>query len=330
MTPAFATIEDCLTEFDLPRLFVDELGWSRLTIAPTTLTVALNHNAAPQTLVVVPVAQMAGIPVLMVAWPLPSLPTVAQRLAVYAALVATVAAEHVLIYTLEQRQMAVVWAHRRVAAIRRPELRTLPFEVGVGGRTTIEQLSHLAWSLAELATGEPDVGLVIDKLNAAFDVELVTQRFFEQYKKIFAATNAAIQHPGLPAEKWLFTQKLFNRLLFLRFLEKRGWLQLNGRSDYLRALWQDYGQQRSQNTLFYPERLHVLFFTGLNNATGVPLNVGARPLIGDVPYLNGGLFEADADDNNPLISIPDAVFAPIMQQLLYSFNFTANESRSTP
>lgn len=326
MTPAFATIEACLTAFDLPRLFVDELGWSRLPAAPMTILVALNHNAAPQTLVVAPVAQMAGIPVLTVAWPLPTLPTVAQRLAVYAALVTTVAVEHVLVYTLDQRQMAVVWAHRRVAAVSRPELRTLPFEVGVGGRTTIEQLSHLAWSLAELAAGEPDVALVVAKLNAAFDVELVTQRFFEQYKKIFAATNAVIQHPGLPAEKWLFTQKLFNRLLFLRFLEKRGWLQLSGRNDYLRALWQDYGQHRAVHATFYQERLHLLFFTGLNNATGVPLNIGARPLIGTVPYLNGGLFEADADDTNTNIIIPDAVFAPIMEHLLYSFNFTITES----
>ena len=35
----------------------------------------------------------------------------------------------------------------------------------------------------------------------------------------------------------MFTQTLFNRLMFLRFIERKGWLAFGGRKDYLRAIY---------------------------------------------------------------------------------------------
>jgi hypothetical protein len=75
--------------------------------------------------------------------------------------------------------------------------------------------------------------------DEAFDVEAVTGRFFADYRRIFEATEAQIE--GLEGEDLrLFTQRLFNRLLFITFLERKGWLTFEGRDDYLRALWEDH------------------------------------------------------------------------------------------
>ena len=56
-----------------------------------------------------------------------------------------------------------------------------------------------------------------------------------------------------------FTQTLFNRLLFVHFVSHKGWLHLNGDTDYLNALWDDY-QADPKAANFYADRLTVLFF----------------------------------------------------------------------
>ena len=61
-----------------------------------------------------------------------------------------------------------------------------------------------------------------------------------------------------------FVQTLFNRLMFVYFLSRKGWLSFNGDKDYLNALWQDY-RSNAQQTNFYSDRLKLLFFFGLNN-----------------------------------------------------------------
>ncbi len=48
--------------------------------------------------------------------------------------------------------------------------------------------------------------------------------------------------------------------------------------------------------------------------------------IGDVPYLNGGLFEEDDDDRNPNVVVPDAAIRRILQDLFACYNFTVTES----
>ncbi len=45
-----------------------------------------------------------------------------------------------------------------------------------------------------------------------------------------------------------------------------------------------------------------------------------------MPYLNGGLFEREDDDENRNIQIPDAVFEAIVNDLFYRYNFTIAES----
>ena len=75
--------------------------------------------------------------------------------------------------------------------------------------------------------------------QAAFDVEAVTDKFFADYQRVFAQVEKAVE--GIPESETetrrLYTQRLFNRLMFLRFIEKKGWLTYNGDRNYLRALF---------------------------------------------------------------------------------------------
>ena len=43
--------------------------------------------------------------------------------------------------------------------------------------------------------------------------------------------------------KKVFTQTLFNRLMFVYFVSRKGWLSFGGDRDYLNALWKDYAKQ---------------------------------------------------------------------------------------
>jgi len=165
----------------------------------------------------------------------------------------------------------------------------------------------------------------------AFDVEAVTVEFFRQYAQVFARVESLIKGFKGPERKRLFTQRLFNRLMFIAFIQKKGWLKFDSQTDYLPALWKAQEQDRSPEKNFYRDRLQPLFFLGLNTPTEVNLmriNRGGvlRPVIGDVPYLNGGLFEEDEDDRNADVVVPDAAISTILHELFDRFNFTVTES----
>jgi type I restriction-modification system DNA methylase subunit len=168
--------------------------------------------------------------------------------------------------------------------------------------------------------------------DRAFDVEAVTDKFFEEYKRVFDRVKGQISGIANPEAKRLFAQKLFNRLMFIAFIEKKGWLEFGGRTDYLDALWEDYqNTDRSDKANFYHERLSLLFFSGLNNPQEqdiASINGGGfiKKMIGKVPFLNGGLFEQDQDERNEKISVPDGAIELIFDDLFDKFNFTVSES----
>ncbi len=172
----------------------------------------------------------------------------------------------------------------------------------------------------------------LEKIIEAFSVEPVTTEFFKKYREIFEEAEAEIKLNWSDEKKRLYTQRFFNRLMFLTFLERKGWLKFNGRNDYLRALIEDYWKNDSEKRReanFHRKRLNTLFFMGLNYPNGDKHKDAAyKPilsLIGEVPYLNGGLFDEEEEDKDgPLF--PDSIIAKILNDLVYQFNFTVTES----
>ena len=116
--------------------------------------------------------------------------------------------------------------------------------------------------------------------------------------------------------------------MFVYFLQRKGWLSFQGDKDYLNALWHDY-RSTSYQTNFYTTRLYHLFFAGLNNPQSRNLsrdNLELHATIGDVPFLNGGLFEQTELDKRPGVTVPDGAIEQVLRGLFGRFNFTVMES----
>src|SRR5439155_20873065 len=122
---------------------------------------------------------------------------------------------------------------------------------------------------------------------AAFDVEAVTKKFFAEYREVFEKVEGSIK--GVPKGEpcRLYTQRLFNRLMFLYFNQRKGWLSFQGNKNYLRALFNAAVANKED---FLNDRLYWTFFHGLNTAgedVTVHSDAKLRERRGDVPFLNG-------------------------------------------
>lgn len=200
-------------------------------------------------------------------------------------------------------------------------------------RTASEVLSKL-----DLPSIGPDLfGLsplkIQERHDEAFDVEPVTEEFFAQYRSTFEYVEGVIRGIRDKNRKRSFTQRLFNRLMFVAFIQKKGWLQFGNdkNQDYLNALWSDYKRNGNKEMGFYYERLYNLFFHGLGAQDDIgisKINRGGvfKDFIGKVPYMNGGLFEEDEDDKDSDIRIPDDAIKSILHGLFNHFNFTVTEA----
>ena len=158
--------------------------------------------------------------------------------------------------------------------------------------------------------------------SPAFDVDKVTKRFYQDYAEVFHRLESLIakQKCLKGDELRLFTQSLFNRLMFLRFIERKGWLKFPGQQGtrYLAALAAGGIGKRS----LYASRLRPLFFEGLAEE-----GKQQSDAYGSVPLLNGGLFEKLKLDDT-VADIPDEALTPIIGKagLFYRYNFTVEES----
>ena len=192
---------------------------------------------------------------------------------------------------------------------------------------------RLAWIEKENRPPNFD-GLLAAWLDT-LDTEELNRRFFTEYNRIFTAAMETITgfdktEEGKSAKR-LFTQTLFNRLMFVHFLSRKGWLNIGGDTDYLHALWNRFQAERKplpsgNMPNFYDERLKVLFFTGLNNPRSANYDDGPAALIGKVPFLNGGLFEESNVDKRNDIVVPDSIIEMTLDDLFRKFHFTVTES----
>ena len=176
----------------------------------------------------------------------------------------------------------------------------------------VHNLPYLRW--------DPEA-LDLEQWREAFSIEKVTRDFYREYAEAFEAVENIIGKENVLAgnDLRLYTQMLFNRLMFLRFIEKKGWLRFNNSTDYLAALYAAGGKNGQS---FYRSRLCPLFFEALAIE-----GEQQSEAVGEVVFLNGGLFEkVDLDDK--VEDIPDVAFKSILSQdgLFYHFNFTVEES----
>ena len=183
-------------------------------------------------------------------------------------------------------------------------------------------------------------------VTAVFSVERLNDEFFATYKKHYElfcdhlfASNApkilfkisvndlddkARDRALKPVRD--FVKKLLGRLVFLYFLQKKGWLGCprdrndwqNGDAQFIRKLFDTCANKDR----FHSKRLVPLFFDTLNNSSR-PNDVFAITST-RVPYLNGGLFERDFD-HIAQIDFPAPLFADLLE-FFGQYNFTIDEN----
>ncbi|MGH9834903.1 MAG: hypothetical protein ACRD9Y_17935, partial [Blastocatellia bacterium] len=224
--------------------------------------------------------------------------------------------------TKDYRQFT--FAHFRGQNAARATLATFGWQQG---DTHLRTLCQFNLPALGYPPNDSDADAWLKQWRAAFDIEAVTDKFFAEYREVFTGVEAAIEK-SVPQDETrrLFTQRLFNRLMFLYFIQKKGWLKFGGGANYLRAIF-DKAESAGEN--FYRDRLHWVFFYGLSNVGedfAVHTSQQLQERRGDVPYLNGGLFDIEDDlDTRDAVQIPNRCFAEILT-LFERYNFTVMES----
>lgn len=184
-----------------------------------------------------------------------------------------------------------------------------------------------------------------DELKSAFDVEKLSDEFFREYKvfyedivqsitgaryievkknkyerKDMSSVNHEIydqfeQAYGEGAERAVrnYVKKLMGRLVFIQFLQKKGWLGNpmgsntwnSGDRDFMQSLFLEVPPEDREN--FIDNILEEIFFGEFNTKENERHIKNATLKKYRFPFLNCGLFDRDADDKLDF-KLPAAVF----------------------
>jgi len=176
--------------------------------------------------------------------------------------------------------------------------------------------------------------------SKAFDKEKLTKEFFEAYKFAlkFIKDILSAQNKASPQEVHSFAQQLLSRIMFLYFVEKKGWLKWKDYvqdKKYISNLWVKYKKCKKHEDTFYSLWLSSLFFQAFNKKhryfnLGLPDEI--KESLDLMPYLNGGLFTENELDKIGF-NVPDKVFELLFEidpydkrrGFLERYNFTIRE-----
>ena len=294
-------IRASLEQFDLRSLFVEELGWDHggegLEIPVANATYALQAIAHKRGLV-------AYQYVADEATPFPDHPT-RQKIE---RTVAKTVREHIIVYASSDRNTHHwQWVKREPGQPDRS--RSHIYQRGKTGEALIQKLEQIVFMLDE----EDDLTIVdvSGRVRAAFDVEKVTKRFYDRFKKEHLAFLSFIEGIENVADREWYASLMLNRMMFIYFIQKRGFLDddKNYLQNRLQRMQTAHGKDRFQT--FYRLFLLRLFHEGLGQPEADRTPELAE-LLGRIPYLNGGLFEVhDLERDNEDIHIPDEAFQQI-------------------
>ena len=283
---------------DLTGLFVECLGWDHPASPPPALTVDDTEFT------LTPVADKRGF-VVYVCDQRPDYPTrnkVENK-------VKGIAFEHLIIF-LDEDGVSQTWQWAKREQGKPVVRRELPYH-GSGGDDLLQRLQAISFSIEE----EDDLTIVdvTKRLRkpGAFDVDKVTKKFYDRFKSELKEFGEFIAGITDEANRQWYASLMLNRLMFIYFVQKKGFIDSN--PDYLRAKLNEvrsrYGSGQFQG--FYREFLLRLFHDGLGTQEE------ERPsdlvdLIGNVPFLNGGLFDPhELEETNKDIHIPDEAFEKV-------------------
>lgn len=179
--------------------------------------------------------------------------------------------------------------------------------------------------------------LAITDIEAAFNIETVTNEFFERYKELFLKIkdeldgqvkrdrNIEQEFERCNIDTVSFAKKLLGQIVFLYFIQKKGWLGVNegakwgeGDKDFLFRLYQNRGGRN-----YFKDILEPFFYEALalERAGDIYKELDCK-----VPFLNGGLFEPlnGYQWKTTPLNLDNELFAEIFS-VCNLYNFTVRE-----
>ena len=195
-------------------------------------------------------------------------------------------------------------------------------------------------------------GISFENLNTAFSVEALSDEFFDKYReqyadfiqyitgkrfvkvgskweeKVLGKPNAALMQAFDHNEKKIrdYVKKMMGRITFLHFLQRKGWMC--GDLNYMQNMFENSAYKND----YLDSVLEPLFFGILNTKpaerealfTDYGWDKSLLNEWKDIPYLNGGLFERDEEDE-PESRFPADYFKRLFQ-FFSEYNFTIDEN----
>jgi hypothetical protein len=163
----------------------------------------------------------------------------------------------------------------------------------------------------------------IEEIEKAFSIEKVTDEFFEQYKGLYLKLSEQLKsQPFFQKETEeeniqavaRFAKKLLGQIVFLYFLQKKKWLGVakegkwgDGSKRFMRERFTEITDNGGN---YYHDFLQYLFYEALAKERKGQADPDYYERFScKIPFLNGGLFEAEYDDwHNLDIDLPNSLF----------------------
>ena len=167
----------------------------------------------------------------------------------------------------------------------------------------------------------------LSDLREAFSVDALSKEFFNEYHDHYDIIVDELKRQGFEgATIHDYVKKMMGRIVFLHFLQKKGWL--NNNPAFLRDLFFFSPHQGD----FLEQVLEPLFFGIFNTEKGnrqqlfkdKKWDISLLEDWKELPYLNGGLFERDSIDELN-ITLPASLFEDLFS-FMASYNFTVDEN----
>lgn len=291
-----AKVKKLLAAFEFKPLFIEELGWNL-------------HNAKldilvdGQTYTLTAVAKKCGMAAFVCS---PGhdghIPDNQTRRKIERHVAKSIH-EHLIIF-VDVKQTIQRWQWVRRERGKPAACREHLYHAGQPGDSLIQKLQLLAISLKEEESITlPDVTI---RVKGAFDVERVTKRFYDLFKTEHETFLKFLK--GIPdeeMERW-YVSVMLNRLMFIYFVQKKGFL--NSDREYLKNKLTQCKKELGKDR-YYSDFLCPLFFEGFARRKEERSDK-FRKLLGEVPYLNGGIFMPHQIEqiHGKAITIPDKAF----------------------
>lgn len=188
-----------------------------------------------------------------------------------------------------------------------------------------EPCTTAASRLKELADKKTYGSIYLTDVTDAFSVERLNKEFFNGYKAQYKKFIDTLSDTKSNRD---YVKKLLGRLVFLQFLQKKGWMGVpvsnakweGGDKNYLSKLVDNY----ANNNRLLSDVLELLFFKTLNEKRNGDIADGKLGENIKIPYLNGGLFDKDRIDELD-IDFPYSYFKDLMD-FFSQYNFTIDEN----